>query len=269
MKSGDVTRAIDKVVSDRSGYKSLGSIGASAVGNACDALLSFSVRGFPDDEVPPQLRRIFRDGHKIETVVIGDMKAAGFNVLDKNHITHKQFEWRGHGGLSVYKADAILEVEGRSFLVEIKSMGSAPWKKFLKFGVRVSHPQYYDQVQMGMGMSGILECLLVAYNKDNSMYHDEVVAFDPTRYGFLCHRIEKALLKKQTRIGREETDWRCRSCFKFGSCWKGKPVDKNTRTCAWSEADQKSGAFVCTKGLDTSYCKSCTEYERWSPEERK
>ena len=49
-------------------------IGASIIGNDCEALIAFSLRGFPNDPIPYRLQRIFRDGHRIENDVIFDIK---------------------------------------------------------------------------------------------------------------------------------------------------------------------------------------------------
>ena len=56
-------------------------IGASIVGNPCDAVLAYNLRGFPNDEPNPRLKRIFALGHMLEEVVVEDLKKrAGVQV---------------------------------------------------------------------------------------------------------------------------------------------------------------------------------------------
>jgi hypothetical protein len=270
-RSGDITGLIDKAFDGEvvKPYVSKGSIGASVVGNTCDALLSFALRGFPDGKVEPKMKRIFRDGHKLEDVVLKDMAKAGVHVMSNDPSTGKQWEWRRYGQLAVFKADGIIDDAGDAILVEIKSMNGDLHDKFRRVGVRVSHPYYYDQVQMGMGFSNIKKAIVVGYNKDNSTYWDEVVNFDPLRFSFLLTRIEAAIAGHATKIGRSDVDWRCRRCFKAEVCWKPDKVSvtRTIRTCQNSVADT-SGGFTCKLGIDVCEPVACTFYTQWKPKER-
>ena len=241
-----------------------GSIGASAVGNSCDAYLSLSLRGFPEEPIDAQLKRIFRDGHRIEIDVLKDIQKAGVDVTFKDEFTGKQFKWVKYGGHAVFKSDGLLS-DGK-VLLEIKSMNNALWTKFKGYGIKISHPHYYDQMQMGMGLSGIQSCVMLAYNKDKSTYHDELVEFDPIRWGFLSSRIDRAIAGDVEKIGRDETDWRCRECPKRGACWGLREIPKTVRTCAHSSPDN-SGGFTCPCGGDDT--KGCLgSYEQFKPKER-
>jgi hypothetical protein len=234
------------------------SIGASAVGNSCDAYLSLSLRGAPDLPPPPQLKRIFRDGHRIETSVLADMKKAGINVMEKNNTTGKQFRWDKFGGHIVFKADGVIDDPSGAKLLEIKSMNDALWNKFKSYGIFISHRHYYDQMQLGMGMSGIKSCVLVAYNKDNSRYWDEEVKFDIMRYSYLMARAEAAMGSHAERVAHDETDWRCRSCSKAKYCWGDAPKEESVRLCA-NSSPLPDGKFACTNGC-TDKCLKFTPF---------
>lgn len=245
-----------------------GSIGASAIGNSCEAYLALSLRGFPGEEVGAQLKRIFRDGHRIELDVLKDLYKAGVNVMAKDQFTGKQFKWVLHGGHVVFKADGIIEDKtGESSLLEIKSMNHALWTKFQGYGIKISHPHYYDQMQFGMGMSGIQSCVMLAYNKDKSKYHDEVIVFDPLRYAYLKQRAENAMDGDVTKVGVDPTDWRCRDCPKAGACWGITPVPQTVRTCA-NGTPRSNGSFSCDTcgGDDNTGCLGA--YVQFKPKER-
>ena len=66
----DVVAAMCKGFASEKRGEARSYIGASMAGTECIAQLALSLRGFPDDEPDPKLKRIFRDGHRIEDEVI-------------------------------------------------------------------------------------------------------------------------------------------------------------------------------------------------------
>ena len=236
-------------------------IGASGIGQQCLASIAFSYRGYPDTAPEPQLKRIFRDGHKIEYDVVKDMRKAGVHVMENDPLTGKQWRWTGYGGLVMGNADGLMEVDGETFGVEIKSMNMNKHQEFVKKGVRGSHPNYYDQMQCMMGLSGIRNFVIVAYNKNNSAYHHEYVEFDDFRWAYLTTKIEDVLNNRVVRIASDESDWRCRGCFKRDACWNGtEPTEKSVRTCGHSTADN-DGVLHC----DRCDATTCTDWIKFEP----
>lgn len=239
-------------------------IGASSVGHVCDACVAFSFRGYPDKEPDQQLKRIFRDGHRIEGVVVRDMRKAGMHVMEKDPMTGKQWSYDAYGGHAVGHADGLLEVDGEIVGVEIKSMGDAKFKEFVSKGVKRSHPIYYDQMQFMMGMSGVRKFVLVSYNKNNSDYHHEWVDFDEFRYLSLEAKVERVLVNDVAKISHDEADWRCRGCFKFNACWRDELPEKRTvRTCGNSRG-RKDGTFEC----DVCGADQCSDWTPFKPREK-
>lgn len=273
MKRGEcVTGLIDaahakKVAEDK--YEPSGSIGASVIGNTCDAFLALTARGFKGGEwITPKLNRIFRDGHRIERSVLDDLRIAGVRVMENDPMTGKQWTWRSPGGAMVFKADGLLTIN-EDMLLEIKSMNDASWTKFKNSPVRFSHPHYYDQMQQGMGMSGIHKCLFVSYNKNNSLYWDEIVEYDDIRYHYLLGRVQNAVQGTVEKVSKSETDWRCRDCAMSKYCWKGEaPAKRKTSTCANAKYDGGAKGFVCGIGYGTCDPDSCKDYKQWQPKDR-
>jgi hypothetical protein len=68
-------------------------IGASGVGNPCNQYLALCLRGYPESEIIPKLKRIFRDGHRIEEDVVADLKLAGYDVKEVEIIDYDEFEY--------------------------------------------------------------------------------------------------------------------------------------------------------------------------------
>lgn len=256
----DVSGLIKQAFSDEPRGEARAYIGASGVGHACDASIAFSFRGYPDKEPDEQLKRIFRDGHRIETQVIKDMRKAGLYVMEKDPMTGKQWSYRSYGGHALGHADGLIEDGSETCGVEIKSMGDSKFKDFVSKGVKSSHPIYYDQMQFMMGMSGIKRFVLVAYNKNNSDFHHEWVHFDEFRYYSLEAKVERVLANEARKISRDESDWRCRSCFKFNACWRGElPAKRTVRTCGNARGNN-DGTFSCSL-CDGKTCISWRSYE--------
>jgi len=261
--SGELSEEIDVAydAERESDYRS-SRLGASNIGNPCEAYLSFTLRGFPELKSSPRLKRIFRDGHRIEQSVIQDLRKTGNTVYDKDPLTGKQYMWDKHNGKIVFYADGIIEKNGKAKLLEVKSMNNSMWTRFAQRGLAVSHPKYYDQLQMGMGLSGYRESTLIAYNKNTSEYHDQTIEYDEIRYYFLLARAERVLMGSAERIGTDISDWRCKECSRRHVCFEGADVPKDKRTCA--------NAFVSNDGWGCSLgCGDvCLSWKRFEAQPR-
>jgi hypothetical protein len=237
-------------------------IGASIIGDECDAYLAFSLRGYPGTKIQPKLRRIFRDGHRIEVDVIEDLKQAGAQVVEVDPKTGKQWEWKSHGGHFVVHADGVCEQQGETVGLEIKSMNAKKFHEFQRLGVKQSHPRYYAQCQALMGLSGMRKTVLVAYCKDTSVYHVETVEFDEFVFAFQASRVERVLRGDAQKIAADATDWRCRFCFKADACWHGKEPEHSMHSCA--NAQPVDGGWSCSKGCS----KDCEDWTAYQPKTR-
>lgn len=240
-------------------------IGASAVGHPCDAMLAFSLRGYPEDKPSPRLKRIFRLGHILEDETVRDLKKGGDVIVwEKDGLTGKQYSYEELGGHIVCHMDGHIELtDGKVRVLEIKSMNDASWKKFVKEGVKISHPRYFSQCQMMMGMSGIHESFFIAVNKNTSEYHAEIITFDTFEYSHIQDRINRILANQARRISEDESDWRCRDCFKRSVCWGKIDPPKACQTCAHSYPNA-NGGWHCGKH-DKQAINVCDQYEIYKP----
>ena len=256
----DVTKMIETYYSRDEDEKPRAYIGASSVGHDCTAMLSYSHRGYPNTAPDQKLKRIFRDGHRIEYIVISDMAKAGVHVMEKDPLTGKQWRYTDYHGNAMGNADGIMETEDGMAIVEIKSMNDAKFKEFSKKGVKYSHPMYYAQMQYMMGLSNIEKAVLVSYNKNTSDYHHEWVDFEIFYYNSLKQKVENIILGHGTKISHDEADWRCRGCFKRDACWQGKEPEKTMRTCGNATSSLSSADWTCSKGC-VDVCKNWVRYE--------
>tara|TARA_B100000768_G_scaffold52639_1_gene51153 strand:- start:10954 stop:11781 length:828 start_codon:yes stop_codon:yes gene_type:complete len=244
-------------------------IGASMAGTDCVAQMALSLRGFPDIKIDPQLQRIFFAGHKIENWVVYDLKKrADLRVYEKDDITGKQHRAEWLNGHVVCNTDGLADFEDGTgpMILEIKSMNDANHKKFVGYGVKVSHRKYYRQMTMMMAMMRIERSLFVAYNKNNSQYHIEIVPFDQEEWDTMYVKIQAALDGQAERIADKPEDWRCKSCFKRDSCWGIPDVRPACQFCKHSFAN-KSGGWTCT--ISNQECSgTCDQYEMFRPTQK-
>jgi hypothetical protein len=261
----DFAKKIDEFWSNKPQDKARVYIGASSIGNPCDAYLALSLRGFPQAAPKPSTQRIFRDGHRIEDVVIADMVDAGIDVVSRDPATGKQFEFSLYGGHVQAHADGVIRPE---HLLEIKSMNNEKFESFVNDGVQLSHPMYFSQMQFLMGASGKWKrCVLAAYNKNNSTYHFEEVKFNRFLYSSLIARAERAMRNEARRISASPDTMACRMCFKKESCWNGAD-ERNCRTCnlALPTDDRK---WYCTLHDITVEAEHvCNDYIQYRPLEK-
>lgn len=241
-------------------------IGASMAGTDCIALMALSLRGYPEIAIDPQLARIFFAGHKIEDWVVYDLKnRANLRVWEKDDMTGTQHRREWLNGHVVCNSDGLVDFEDGSppAILEIKSMNLANWTKFKSAGVKVSHRKYYRQITMMMAMFKIERSFFIAYNKNNSQYHAELVHFDQEEWDAMYVKIQQALDGQAERVSKEPEDWRCKSCFKRDSCWSPPDLSPACRFCKNSFADQHGG-FTC-RLTNKQEAQACDKYEQFAP----
>jgi hypothetical protein len=240
-------------------------IGASVVGGECEAFLAFCLRGFPDDDIEPSLKRLFQLGHFIEDIVVKDLKAAGLAIMELDPTTRRQWTYEGYEGHVIGHADGLIEMDGEEVCgLEIKSMNGQMFDRFVEAGVLVSHPKYYAQMQLMMGLSGIKEFLFISYCKNNSKYHCEFVEFDELYWNFLKERVERILAGRDLkRITNDPEDFKCRFCNKSEACWQGKAPTPRCANCQHSLPADNAG-WYCTK-WKRDVSDVCDHYQKWEP----
>lgn len=229
-------------------------IGASAIGHECLAYLQFSLRGYPKTLPTAPVLRIFELGHLIERIVVADLKEAGLHVMAVDPETMEQWEYTAFGGHLRGHADGILiEEDSTPTILEIKSMNDGKWRAFKERGIRSSHPQYMAQMQLLMGLAGVRYAYMVAYNKNNSLYHTERVTFDPDEYKTLLYRIQKVIRGGSVqRISNNLLTFDCRYCDFKPLCWKtNEPhatIPVECKTCAHAKPIGKRKWFCKAHG---------------------
>ncbi|WP_419833687.1 YqaJ viral recombinase family protein [Endozoicomonas atrinae] len=267
MDAIEIIDLIDQSYEQEAEQKARQYIGASAIGNECDAAIAFNLRGFPNVAPDPQLKRIFGMGHVIEDMVVADLKRVpGLEIQEVDPNTGKQWTYQASGGHVSCHTDGMAIWQGETLILEIKSMNDASFNKFKNKGMQRSHPHYFFQVQMYMGMSGVRRTLFIAYNKNRSVYHAEIVEFDDFEWSAMRYRIKRILRGEGKRIARDRSDWRCKGCFKRDVCWGKVQPEVRCSSCTYAVADERGG-WYCTVH-EKAATETCNAYEPFQPGDR-
>jgi hypothetical protein len=154
-------------------------------------------------------------------------------------------------------------------ILEIKTMNDALFAQLVKRGVKYSHPHYYAQLQFLMGLSGLKQAVLVAYNKNTSAYEVQIVDADVVEQAYLTHHAEKALYNQSRKIAPDALDWRCKDCFKRTACWGATLTPKDKRACHLCQYAQAipDGSWVCTQTGDIATM-PCRHFKIYHPKPR-
>jgi len=264
MKPQEIVQAIDAACMQRDNRTTRKYIGASNAGNQCEAFLNYTYRGFEGERIPGPVLRIFSLGHHLEDAVVKDLKSAGLPLWDYDPRTQKQWTWERFGGHFQAHADGIFETQDGRVLLEIKSMNDKKWNLFKSRGISQSHPIYYAQMQIMMGLGKMEKGLMVSYNKNNSLYHIEVVRFNKHAYQAIMSRSLRALRGKRGRISNDPSAFSCRYCNFKNYCWNGEKVTKRScRNCAFSKAVGNK-RLMCK--ITSKICKEpCTKWNQFHP----
>ena len=134
-------------------------------------------------------------------------------------------------------------------LVEMKCMGVLGFKELAKSGVKMSHPEYYTQLQLYLAMSGNQRGLFFAINKNTDALHLEIIEHAPA---FTSAKLEQLNAVAQLDIPPPVLKYGntskppCSWCPHKKTCFDKEEPLKNCRTCQHVR-QTTMGSFVCMK----------------------
>ncbi len=207
-------------------------LGGSRIGEPCARKLVFEITHTPKDadrDFDARILRVFDAGHQFEALSIRWLRAAGFDLRDRD-ADGEQFGFSVAGGRLRGHADGVI-VAGPDIgvrwpaLFEHKALGAKSWNDLVKHGLRRSKPIYFAQVQLYMAYFDLNVALLTALNRDTLVLHHEAVPFEPAEAQRLSdHAVD--ILRAATagelppRIAAHADFHFCRFCPYATRCWE-------------------------------------------------
>lgn len=232
-------------------------LGASLIGHDCDRHLWLTFRWALAPQHDGKQLRLFERGDREEAWILEDLEAAGFGVRatdDDGRQFRVDLGTTGHAGGSL---DAILEVDGKECLGEIKTHNAKSFDRLVEKGVvRQAKPEHFAQMQSYMDRAGLPFAVYIAVCKDDDRLHVEIVEHDAAFAAKLNERADR-IVRATEPPPREldaqhppcvytSQDGRRWPCQHYGLCHGSALPERNCRTCAYSEA-RDGGAWYCVR----------------------
>ncbi len=176
----------------------------------CPRAVWFSVKGYPKKELDARIMRIFEHGNHTHFRIMGVLYSLG--LVNASEITIPENEMI-HG-----RADAIISMEGKPCVVEIKSVNTAKFKK------NEPDADHIKQLQLYLYFFKIKKGILLYENKDTQELKEYLIEYNPELVKNIIASFNK--LKDQIDKGQvpgipENIEkWRCNYCPYLEECKK-------------------------------------------------
>jgi hypothetical protein len=247
-------RAREERDTPRDGYR----VPASGLGNACERALWYSFRWVtPPRKIEGRILRLFEDGQFGETQMIGDLRAAGVQITDRDpDKPEKQIGFGfadGHGwGWLDGEALNLPEAPKTVHVLEIKTHKNTSFNSTKKHGVEKDKPDHYAQMMIGMHSRGRSRAVYVYKNKDTSEVHTQRIDYRLDHATALNLKAERVAYADRPP-GKLHDDpeakaaFQCRfMCEHLAVCHNRATARRNCRTCV-HVTPERGGAWSCSK----------------------
>ena len=195
-------------------------IGASSIGNACTRALWYDFHNYAKLPHENKLLRTFEVGKKLEELVLQWLDDCNL-VIERPHLDNNNLKLFDKENMCFQGSmDALLHINDKTFVIEIKTARNASFNVFKKLGLKLWYERYYAQIQAYMGMSGHHQGYVIALNKDTSDLHDELVIFDEIYFDCLRNKSFEIMCLdlKPDRINDSPLFYLCKMCEFRGTC---------------------------------------------------
>ena len=185
-------------------------IGASSIGNPCERAIWYGLNRPDEKEVTSKQRMTFEIGRQLEWVIL-DILERELHLCEPGSYFESSYP-KFQGNVD----SLILDKEGKPLaFIEIKTANDSSFNTFKNKGIKLWYPEYYDQIQSYMGMSGVHKCYLLALNKNTSELHQEAILFDEYRYDWLVNKARRIgeATSEPPRINNSASYFKCKMCF--------------------------------------------------------
>ncbi len=224
-------------------------ISIGSIHNPCERRHWLALRWFkPPKSYDAKTLRRFDRGNVEEARVVAELREAGFTVEDLDPSNDRQWKAVIGGGWLRGKVDGLVlglpEAPKQWHILEIKTMGAAPWARAVKLGAAQTFPEHYAQAQLYMAALGYESALYWAVNRETDEIHAERWKIDQGLVDKLLARAEYVTRAPDMppQIASSAKNPACRFC-PFTDVCHAEPEarawpERNCRTCVHFEMRQ-------------------------------
>ena len=198
-------------------------LSASQIGFPCLRNLWYRANGY-EELITPQQELTFEVGKALEPVIVNHLEKMGFYVHynNKSHDDPPDFELELEGGFLTGRYDITFQHKNSPpplMLGDIKTMNTAAFSYWKRYGTLKKYPQYADQLTaywMGLTSRGeqLSETLaLIGFDKNNHKIHIDYFPLDLKRWERIKQRCEYVFsLSEPPEPEEDKPHWACSYC---------------------------------------------------------
>lgn len=190
----------------------------------CIRALVYQWRGEQVKSPDGRMFFIFRDGELHHQAIVKQLEDAGINV------TMKEAPLRDKERNISGKLDALIKMNGKYYVLEIKTVNRYAFDDICREGPREEHVlqlQLYLHYVQNIFKIDAKQGILLYKNKDTSRFIDFPIDYDETcsqNFFDQMKAVEKHIADKTLpERPYERTDWHCQYCDYELICWAGVP----------------------------------------------
>ena len=201
-------------------------LGCSSIGHPCERKLWRTYHIGHQEEISFVKGRIFERGNLEERRIFHAISKLADVFVETTQVSFNQGSLKGH-------ADAIINVDGERFILEIKTMAQTYFLKIKREGAEKSHPEYFAQCQAYMGLSHIPKALLLVSNKNTEELYEEQIDFKEDFFEGLLSKAERIHKRADEPLGLtsySKPSYHCTFCPYFQHCWERKEFPGGSQT---------------------------------------
>jgi hypothetical protein len=178
-------------------------------------VLSLLYKQNQGEEFPIRLMKIFAAGNSIHEKWQNLFLKGGIADIIEGRSYSEQYEL-------YFTPDAIINIDGKKYVVEIKSMNTFSYKK------ANSHPSGHKQLQLYMHLTGIPQGFVLAEDKNSQDYKLFITKYEPETLIPILARLENIQEMKQAFLKHKEMPprkckhinvGRAKGCNMKDACW--------------------------------------------------
>lgn len=229
-------------------------LGISIIGDPCSRKIWYGFRWVKLIQHDPRIRRLFQRGHKEEKTFRDFLLWVGFHFrgVDADGKQFRISAVNGHYGGSTDDIALIAWVDDIPVIVEYKTHGDKSFTELKEKKLKAAKPQHLDQMAgYGQGFK-IKHGLYCAVNKNTDEWYFQFVELDWNRAIELEKKATDVIYSQTPpqKINENPSYFICKFCDFKGICHSGEAVEKNCRSCEFSNPVE-DGVWKCSKFNDT------------------
>lgn len=232
-----INRYCHNEYSRKNGFRS--HLGSSQIGHPCERKLYYDFRWVSPEQIDGRTARLFDRGKREESRWMEWIRGAGYEIVDIDPSTGKQFRIPSNNGHDGGSLDAILTHNKFGLVVaEFKTFATGPFRKVQENGVKIERPIYWAQMCTYGYKLGISVGMFCGSNKNDDDITVQFVNLDMQHGEDMQRKADSIIFAEELprRISNNSSFWQCKLCPHKAVCHESVETAVNCRSCRMAKA---------------------------------